>query len=165
MRARTEEEVQLGMAVLVSARCVNFGPGTSELLPCGSKSRGVAEHSFPPITQAVRLHQPWRLSSLCPQGGSGRLDYNKPPSSPGNCPCSFICRLFAHYISFEQSHDVLLLSLNWPSLPPGEEHLPVTSLKPHLSSGRCVPAAHYCWLRGSCVSSCVTEAWGGSWLL
>ena len=95
MRARRLKAVEPGMAVLLPGRCVNFGASTGELLQCGSKSCGVAEHSFPAVTQASRLHQPWVLSSVCSRGGSGRLDYNKPLSSPSNCPCSFICRLFS----------------------------------------------------------------------
>lgn len=100
MRAKRLKGVELGVAVTVSGRCPNFGASTAELLPCGSKSCGVAEHSFPAITQASRFHQPWGLSSVHSRGGSGRLDYNKPLSSPSNCSCSFICRLFSLLTTF-----------------------------------------------------------------
>lgn len=44
-----------------------------------------------------------------------------------------------------------------------------TSLLPHWNPicllNECVPAAHNWWLHGGCVSSRVTESWGGSWFL
>lgn len=110
MRARTEEE--LGMAVVVSARCVHSKkyfwapPMWQQKLWCGRAL-------LPTVTQAVRLHQPRELPSLRPQGGSARLDYNKPPSSPGNCPCSFTCSLFSLLTTFHLNKVVMFCFWAW----------------------------------------------------
>lgn len=113
MRARRLKGVELGKAVLVSGRWVNFGASTAELLPCGSKSCGVAEHSFPAIPRASRLHQPWGLSSGCSQGGSGRLDYNKRLSFPSSCPCSFVCWLFYLLTTFHLNKVTIFCFWAW----------------------------------------------------
>lgn len=165
MRARGLEGVELVMAVLVSGRYVSFRASAAELLPV---VKAVVWHSTP--SQPSKRHHGCTSLEGCPlvrsQAGSGRLDSNKPLSSPSSCCSSFICRLFSLLTAFVSSHDVLLLSLNWPTVcTPGKEHFPL----PHWNSicllSEHVPAARSSWLHGRCLSSHVMEGRGDGLLL